>query len=198
MLYRVLHLCETPPMLVVGRRMFSSTGRGRLVDHRICHHDSELMMKFIFLCVCLVLLMGSVALAQTYNMRVHLKTGETVSIPVDEIRRIVFAQPAGVADPSTAEQTPSAFQLFQNYPNPFNPSTTIAYEIPRTSTVTIRIYDLNGALIKDLIHETLTAGLHRASWDGTDNARTNVASGAYFSVVQCGTQILSRRLILIK
>jgi hypothetical protein len=131
-------------------------------------------------------------------MNIRLKTGTTVIIPVDEIRRIVYTTTTGVRSQTASQVLSSAFRLLQNYPNPFNPATTIVYEIPEASDVTVRIFALQGALIRELSHGPLAAGRHQVIWDGTDERRAQVSGGAYFSVVQCGEQILSRRLILLK
>jgi hypothetical protein len=155
-------------------------------------------MKIPLMSICILLLPGSCALGQSYDMKVHLRSGETVTIPIDEIQRIMFSQTAGVQDPAAPEHTPTAFRLLQNYPNPFNPSTTIVYEIAWRSEVSVRIFDLKGAAIRDLADGAQAAGQHRVTWDGSDNTGAHVSSGVYFSVVQCGEQVLSRRLILIK
>jgi hypothetical protein len=150
------------------------------------------------MCICIVLLPGPCVLGQSYDMRIHLKGGEMVTISIDEIQRVVFSLSTGVQDARVTEQAPTSFKLLPNYPNPFNPSTTIVYEIAVMSDVTVRIFDLKGSLIKELLHEAQTQGRHQVSWDGTDNTRAQVSSGVYFSVVRCGEQVLSRRLILIK
>jgi flagellar hook assembly protein FlgD len=96
------------------------------------------------------------------------------------------------------DYTPTAFRVLQNYPNPFNPSTTIVYETTGTSEVTVRVYDVTGSLIRDLVRESQQGGRHLVSWDGTDNTRAHVSSGVYISVVQCAGQVMSRKMILMK
>lgn len=155
-------------------------------------------MRFLLVPAMMLLLTGQWALGQSFEMKVHLKTGEIVTVPVDEIRHMVFNGATAVIDPATASITAPAFRLLQNYPNPFNPSTTIVYEIPGLSDVAVRIFDLKGSLIRELVNERQDAGQHRVVWDGTDGSRAHVASGVYLSVVRSGGQVLSNRLILIK
>jgi flagellar hook assembly protein FlgD len=88
--------------------------------------------------------------------------------------------------------------LLQNYPNPSRPFTTIEYEIPAEAEVSVRIFDIQGALVKELLHEIQAAGRHRVTWDGTAASRGAVPSGMYLYTVECGGQALSRRLLLIK
>jgi hypothetical protein len=76
-------------------------------------------------------------------------------------------------------QLPSEFNLSQNYPNPFNPETTIAYQLPKSRFVTLKIYNILGQEIKTLINEEKDIGKHTALWDGTNNTGVKVASGIY-------------------
>jgi len=76
-------------------------------------------------------------------------------------------------------KTPSNLTLTQNYPNPFNPYTTIHYEIPSDGTVWVRIFDINGRLIKELFNGEQKAGTYTLSWDGTDAMSRPVPSGVY-------------------
>ena len=147
------------------------------------------------LCMGIFLLLGSSALGQSYNMTVHLSGGRTIIIPLDEIRVIELAGLTEIEDP---EKIPRDFQLLQNYPNPFNPSTTIDYEIPNTANVTVRIYNLQGALIAELVNEVQARGWQQTAWDGTDSRRAPVSSGVYLCVVECGATTLSRKLILVR
>jgi hypothetical protein len=158
-------------------------------------------MRSQALSVSILLLLNSSAFGQSYDMTIHLRNGETVSLSHDDIQRIEFAHiPNGLQDPDPEEpgRAPRVFLLLQNYPNPFNPSTTIEYEIPDMADVTVRIYGLQGALIKELLHETQAEGRHHVTWDGTDSERMRVSSGVYFYTVECGKRTLSKKLILVK
>ena len=70
---------------------------------------------------------------------------------------------------------PTTFALDQNFPNPFNPVTTIQYQLPTNSRVTLKVYDLLGREVTTLLNEDRPAGYHDVKWDAA-----NVASGAYF------------------
>jgi len=69
--------------------------------------------------------------------------------------------------------------LSKNYPNPFNPSTTIPYELMEDGLVSMVVYDLNGAEVKTLVSENVSAGYHQAVWNGLNNTGQKVASGRY-------------------
>lgn len=80
----------------------------------------------------------------------------------------------------TGNTIPIEFALHQNYPNPFNPVTTIKYEVPKTSHVSLRIYNLLGQEVKCLIDEIIEAGYHEIEWNGSNNYGVPVANGVYF------------------
>jgi hypothetical protein len=70
---------------------------------------------------------------------------------------------------------PTTFALDQNFPNPFNPATTIQYQLPSDSRVTLKVYDVLGREVTTLLNDIRPAGYHDAQWDAG-----NVASGVYF------------------
>jgi len=93
---------------------------------------------------------------------------------------------------------PETFRLEQNYPNPFNPTTTIQFQIPETSHVTLEIFNISGALVKTLVSENLSAGFYSRVWDGTNESGQSVASGVYLSRIRAGSLTTIKRLMFIK
>ncbi|RMH86119.1 MAG: T9SS C-terminal target domain-containing protein, partial [Calditrichaeota bacterium] len=94
--------------------------------------------------------------------------------------------------------TPRSIRLAQNYPNPFNPRTTIRFYLPQSSSVTLKIFDMSGRLIRTLIREDFPAGEHRVTWDATDDAGAPVASGVYLYRLQVGSTALVRKMTLLR
>jgi len=84
------------------------------------------------------------------------------------------------------------------WPNPFNPSTTIRFEVPSESQVSLRIYDVSGRLVRALVEGRRDARVHEVSWDGTDNAGRRVASGVYFCQLNAGSSVEVRKTVLLK
>ncbi|PIS30207.1 MAG: hypothetical protein COT43_02215 [Candidatus Marinimicrobia bacterium CG08_land_8_20_14_0_20_45_22] len=74
---------------------------------------------------------------------------------------------------------PEKFALRNNYPNPFNPQTTIAFDLPEESHVTLTIYDVMGREIVRLLDENQPAGFRQVIWDGKDKSGQTVSSGIY-------------------
>jgi len=93
---------------------------------------------------------------------------------------------------------PDAPLRVTQYPNPFNPATTIALDLPRAGDVSLKIYNLRGALVRTLLDERLAAGHHEIVWNGTDDRGATVASGVYFSEVKAAGEERVHKLALIK
>ncbi|CUT00974.1 T9SS type A sorting domain-containing protein [Candidatus Kryptobacter tengchongensis] len=90
-------------------------------------------------------------------------------------------------------ETPSKFELKQNYPNPFNPETTIEFALPRSSNVTLIVYNSLGQEVAKLINEHLSAGSYKVKFDGG-----NLPSGVYFYKLTTDDQSSVKKMILIK
>ena len=85
------------------------------------------------------------------------------------------------------------FTLYQNYPNPFNPTTTITYSLPKSSMVTLKIYDLLGREVTTLVNEEKHSGTYKVTW----NAQ-NIPSGVYFYRLTAGAYSQVNKMILMK
>jgi hypothetical protein len=84
-------------------------------------------------------------------------------------------------------------------PNPFNPRTAIRFELDRPADVRLRIYGVDGSLVRTLASGRFEAGLHRLEWDGRDDRRREVGSGAYFlRLTAGGTDLPARKVVLLR
>ncbi|MEJ5352392.1 MAG: T9SS type A sorting domain-containing protein [Melioribacteraceae bacterium] len=79
------------------------------------------------------------------------------------------------------------------YPNPFNPSTTINYQLPEKSLVTIKIYDMLGREVKELINDLKEAGYYKLEFDGNE-----LSSGIYICTINANKFSKSIKLMLVK
>jgi len=93
---------------------------------------------------------------------------------------------------------PESTILLQNYPNPFNPTTTISYQIPKSGSVKLEVYNLKGQLVKTLIDDTQNSGIHGIIWNGTDSHNRNVASGVYLYRLSSINNVQTKRMLLMK
>lgn len=89
--------------------------------------------------------------------------------------------------------TPTEYALEQNYPNPFNPNTTIAYQLPVESKVTLSVYNVLGEQVAILVDEVKTPGIHFADF----NVST-LPSGMYVYVLKAGEFVSVKKMTLVK
>ena len=96
---------------------------------------------------------------------------------------------AGDAEPMLA----CDYNLLQNYPNPFNPTTIIKYSIPNESFVVLKVYDILGKEISNLVNERKTAGNYSVYLNAN-----NLPSGIYFYRMQAGSFVSTKKFVLLK
>jgi hypothetical protein len=83
-------------------------------------------------------------------------------------------------------------------PNPFNPATSVKYSLRKGGEVSVRIFSLDGRLVKTLVEGPATAGTHEVLWDGRDNGGNSVRSGMYFVKTTSGGESAIFKLSLLK
>ena len=93
---------------------------------------------------------------------------------------------------------PMAFALRQNAPNPFNPVTTIKFDLPGKSPVSLRIFDQRGRLVRTLVHEAMQAGSHSVLWNGLDDAGRQANSGVYLYLIEADGFRDTKKMTLLK
>jgi len=95
--------------------------------------------------------------------------------------------------PENNIELPEYFALKQNYPNPFNPNTTIRYILPKSSNVSLKVYNLVGHEITTLVNEKKPTGEYEVQWNAA-----NLSSGVYVCRMQAGEFLQTRKLVLLK
>lgn len=88
---------------------------------------------------------------------------------------------------------PNSFIVFQNYPNPFNPSTLISYHLPKAGDVSVKVFDVMGRMVTELVNQNQTAGLHTVNFNAA-----NLSSGVYYYTVKSGSYTDTKKLLLMK
>jgi hypothetical protein len=99
-------------------------------------------------------------------------------------------QSTGVQGPVAV---PKDFVLSQNYPNPFNPTTVINYQLPVTSRVVVKVYDMLGREVATLVNEVKSAGYYSVDFNASA-----LSSGIYFYRITAGAFTQSKQMMLIK
>ena len=93
---------------------------------------------------------------------------------------------------------PHEYVLHQNYPNPFNPTTTLRYDLPEISLVTITIYDMMGRIVKTLVNSSQKAGFKSIRWSGNNDRNEPVSAGLYLYTIQAGEFRQTKKMVLLK
>jgi hypothetical protein len=101
-----------------------------------------------------------------------------------------------IVEPS--EMVPEQFVLYPNYPNPFNPTTTLRYDLPEDSHVSIMIFDLMGREIRTLINKQQSAGIKSIMWDGTNDLGQPLSAGMYLYRISAGDFHSVKKMVLLK
>ncbi|MDR3666051.1 MAG: T9SS type A sorting domain-containing protein, partial [Ignavibacteriaceae bacterium] len=89
--------------------------------------------------------------------------------------------------------SPDKFELLSAYPNPWNPTTTIRYQVPINTFVTIKLFDALGREISTLVNEEKPSGNYEVTLNGK-----NLSSGVYYYQMKAGNFIETKKIVLIK
>ena len=108
---------------------------------------------------------------------------------------MLFRSHLGEATTSVRENSyqPKSFSLSQNYPNPFNPLTIFNFQLPISSDVTLKVYNIFGSEVATIVNEHLQAGNYAREWNAE-----NFPSGMYFYRMTAGKYSETKRLLLLK
>lgn len=96
-------------------------------------------------------------------------------------------------DALSVNQVPESFTLEGNYPNPFNPQTTIQFGLPEAAAVTVRVYDMTGRQVMELVNGTLEAGVHEVQLDAS-----HLPSGSYLYRLSTPAGVQTKMMTLLK
>lgn len=99
----------------------------------------------------------------------------------------------GVSIDEPIDDLPAKLLLAQNYPNPFNPVTSIAFTIPESDYISLRVYNSVGVLVATLYEGIISSGSHQINFDGS-----HLASGIYLYVLRSTTGFEARKALLVK
>lgn len=101
--------------------------------------------------------------------------------------------PASLSIHKLIAETPQSFKLFGNYPNPFNPTTTINYQLPVPSYLTIKVFDLLGREVVTLVEGVRSAGSHSVTFDGS-----GLAGGVYLYQLKTSDFTETKKCLFLK
>ncbi|RPH95560.1 T9SS C-terminal target domain-containing protein [candidate division KSB1 bacterium] len=135
--------------------------------------------------------------------QIYCPNAEVPIVIVYEINGVFWREPGdtvglGAAMVSAVEEpvyigAPTSYVTVNNYPNPFNPVTTISYSIPVAGDVTLKVFDLTGREVAELVNTHQTAGAYAVPWNGSTHS-----SGIYFYRLSAGNTTHTGRMVLMK
>jgi hypothetical protein len=85
------------------------------------------------------------------------------------------------------------FELSQNYPNPFNPTTNVAFTIPMSGLVSLKVYNVLGEEVTTLINQEMKKGSYQVDFNAS-----NISSGVYFYTLKVGNFNATKKMLLLK
>ena len=120
---------------------------------------------------------------------------ETVKVTGDD--RVVFVNRYEFLS-TESEGIPTEFALHENYPNPFNPTTTLRFDLPEVSDITLTIYNMLGQKVRTFNYQNTPAGYHSVKWNATNDYGDPVGAGVYLYQLQTKDFVKTRKMVLLK
>ncbi|MBN8568414.1 MAG: T9SS type A sorting domain-containing protein [Ignavibacteria bacterium] len=138
-----------------------------------------------------------VLLRELIKIQKITNTNELIDMIQSDLRRILALDHPAVNEQQmkTAPEIVYDYKLNQNYPNPFNPTTKINYELKNAGFVSLKIYDLLGREITELVNETKDAGRYTVDFNAS---KYMMSSGIYFYRIKAGEFVDTKRMVLVK
>jgi len=96
------------------------------------------------------------------------------------------------------EGVPNEFTLHENYPNPFNPTTTLRFDVPEVSDITVTIFNMLGQKVRTFNLNNTPAGYHSVKWNARNDYGDPVGAGVYLYQLQANKFIKTRKMVLLK
>ena len=120
---------------------------------------------------------------------------DTVKVSGDD--RVVFVNRYEYLS-TEGEGVPVEFALHENYPNPFNPTTTLRFDLPEVSDITLTIYNMLGQKVRTFNYQNTSAGYHSIKWNATNDYGDPLGAGVYLYQLQTKDFVKTRKMVLLK
>jgi len=135
------------------------------------------------------------AAAVVVDTNLYIYGGSQTSSSTSALKSLEYANISNylVSIPDNKFEIPLGFNLFQNFPNPFNPKTHIRFSLPKAIQVKIKVYNMLGQNVAELLNEFRNTGHHKVIFDGS-----YFSSGIYFYKIQAGEYQKVRKMLLVK
>ncbi|TKJ40840.1 hypothetical protein CEE37_07715 [candidate division LCP-89 bacterium B3_LCP] len=133
---------------------------------------------------------GAIGLQYLYNNEY-----DSLAIPLEDDFTVKFTTGSVVTgiEPVASNTLPDHYSMGQNYPNPFNPNTVLSYQLPFAGLVNVKVYDISGRMVTELVNGWRDAGIHEVTFSGQ-----GLASGIYLIRMEAGSFSDTRKMVLLK
>jgi hypothetical protein len=139
---------------------------------------------------------GSPVNSATVSLNLKATDGiDTVNVTGDD--RVLFVNRYEYLS-TESEGIPTEFALHENYPNPFNPTTTLRFDLPEISDITLTIYNMLGQKVKTFNMQSTPAGYHSVKWNATNDYGDPVGAGVYLYQLSANQFVKTRKMVLLK
>jgi len=139
---------------------------------------------------------GSPVNGATVSLNVKATDGiDTVDVTGDN--RVIYVNRYEYLS-TEGEGVPVEFALHENYPNPFNPTTTLRFDLPEVSDITLTIYNMLGQKVRTFNYQNTSAGYHSVKWNATNDYGDPVGAGVYLYQLQTKDFVKTRKMVLLK
>jgi hypothetical protein len=117
-------------------------------------------------------------------------------VPISKKNMFIYRNILGTED--EGDLLPKNYTLHDNYPNPFNPTTTLRFDLPQVSSITLTIYNMLGQKVRTFNMQNTSAGYHSITWDATNDLGEQVGAGVYLYQLQAKDFVKTRKMVLLK
>jgi len=109
-----------------------------------------------------------------------------------------YDKPSGIETGPSSSLIPTEFALGQSYPNPMNKGATFRYQLPFDSKVSLKIYNIQGQLVRTLFSGDEKAGYKSVFWDGRNLSGRMVSAGIYFYRLDAGNFSSVKKMVVLR
>ena len=111
----------------------------------------------------------------------------------NQVRKITYGPQVGVGP-----QTPSPLSLQRPSPDPSEGPVALRFSLPASGRVQLRVFDVEGRIVRTIVQESRDANTYTELWDGTDASGVTVPPGVYLARVEAGGAVRSQRLVRLR
>jgi hypothetical protein len=167
------------------------------------HHDSIIIMCAEVFTECIIApndstvwggvqnpLWGYPVSIATLGIGKHAVVGEVFGYWLSDT---LWIEVEALTDVRSTDKIPQDYLLQNNYPNPFNPSTTINYQLPKQSYITLKVFDVLGREVATLVNRVEEQGYKSVNFDAS-----KLSSGIYYYRLQAGNYAETKKLLLLR